>query len=120
MGDWKSDEVMGSVDAYTEGTFGVATVEAVSDLPSVMDVGNGIPEHLVQMFVDTPVSETTERMALVDIICKYSDFFATPEMGVSSKLGFTTDMVHYIDTGDASPFKLPYRRASLSHKDSLE
>ena len=45
MGDWKSDELMGSVDAYTEGTFGVATVEAVSDLPSVMDVGNGIPEH---------------------------------------------------------------------------
>ena len=72
------------------------------------------------MFVDTPVSEPTERMALLNIICKYSDVFATPEMGVSSKLGFTTDMVHYIDTGDASPFKLPYRRASLSHKASLE
>ena len=108
VGDWGSDELLSSMN-YLSGSMSEPSIGALE----TGDIGDGIPGHLVKLFTNTPLEESAQKFALAELLCKYSNVFVTPEMGVSRKLGYTTDPVHYIDTGDASPFKLPYCFAQL-------
>ena len=62
------------------------------------------------------VGTDQERSSLRGLLSKHRAAFAAP----GEKLGRTTKVLHTIDTGDAEPFKIPYRRLPLAKKRVAE
>ena len=59
---------------------------------------------------------TGEKHRLMELIGDFEDIFVGPD----GKLGQTNLAEHYIDTGDAKPFKLPARRIPMFKRPIVE
>ena len=76
-----------------------------------------LPAHLTGLVDDLPTSlSESEKERVVSLLISFSDIFKGPTQPLSG-----TDIVeHTIDTGDATPIKLPARRVPLKKKPIID
>ena len=76
-----------------------------------------VPPHLRQLFEDSvPDLTPTEWRQLAKLLTKYGQNFSENDQDI----GRTGLEVHQIPTGDATPIRLPPRRAPMHLRDSIE
>ena len=82
-----------------------------------VDKGDKLPDHLMPLVQGASENlSTTEKQRLTELIGDFEDIFVGPD----GKLGQTNLAEHYIDTGDAKPFKLPARRIPMFKRPIVE
>ena len=83
---------------------------AVDDMPAP------VPEHLDQLYCSSRENLTTEQQGkLADLLCKYPDIFSKSD----TDIGRTKLEIHRIPTGNATPIRLPPRRAPMHLRDDI-
>lgn len=76
----------------------------------------GLPLHLLPLITDCHLKSEEGRLELAELLRDSTDVFAVP----GAPLGKTERVTHKIDTGNAQPIRLPYRRLPFSKKSALE
>ena len=105
VGEVMSRLELGSADAFEAG-----------DVTSAGSTVHGLPTWLESMFLDIPISGTEEKDLVAEVLTRHVDAFKSP----SQILGRTDRVLHTIETGDARPIRIPYRRMPLSKKAKME
>ena len=76
-----------------------------------------LPDHLKHLVEDASGNLTdSQRQRLSDLVSEFQDVFMTP----GGNLNQTNLAEHFIDTGDARPFKMPCRRIPMFKKQIVE
>ena len=75
-----------------------------------------LPTWMADMFSDIPISTAEEKGLVAGVLNRYADAFKSPDQ----ILGRTDRVLHRIDTGEARPIRIPYRRMPLSKKAKME
>jgi len=91
---------------------GNAEVTSCRDTPESM---GDLPSYLVPLVLEADVTRG-EIPSLTGFLERNAKVFAAP----GQPLGWTDVVKHHIDTGEATPFRIPYRRFMHSKKDALE
>ena len=82
-----------------------------------VDKGDKLPDHLMPLVQSASENLSNgEKHRLMELIGDFEDIFVGPD----GKLGQTNLAEHYIDTGDAKPFKLPARRIPMFKRPIVE
>ena len=71
-----------------------------------------LDDDLVGMVNKTSITDSDQLAELGELLGRYRKAFAAPGEGQ----GRTDKVLHGIDTGDAAPFKIPYRRLPLAKR----
>ena len=74
-----------------------------------------LDEELIKLIDDSELTDSSEIEELTKLVEKYNQAF-----GVKDEVGRTDKVLHHINTGDAEPFKIPYRRLPLKKKEVAE
>ena len=98
----------------------VIVAEAVTSVPNHVDrtrpnVCEEMQEEIGKVLGGSQLKEDVHKKALRDLLYKYHTAF-----GKHLEVGRTDKVLHGIDTGDALPFKIPYRRLPLKKKKVAE
>ena len=108
--------------ADTNGEFGSPEVgEVLAQIGAMADAGSGavasaddtvfgLPTWLSDMFTASHLESEEEKKDLADLLKRHLLAFKSPEQ----QLGRTDRVLHRIDTGDARPIRVPYRRMPLA------
>ena len=76
-----------------------------------------LPDHLKPLLENaSPNLNEAERQRLASLILEFQDVFMSPD----GKLKQTSLAEHFIDTGEARPFKIPSRRIPMFRKAAVE
>ena len=106
----KKDTVLGKV----------FTSEAVMPTGHVSIKGDPSPtilsDGLEKMISETYLADRRDLDSLRRLVEKYQDAWQVE----GEPLGRTDKVLHFINTGDAQPFKMPYRRLQLGKKRVVE
>ena len=87
------------------------TTEAGSANISASDTAQGLPAWLSAMYLDNQLDTSEEKAILEALLSRQVDAFKSPDQ----QLGRTDRVLHRIETGEARPIRVPYRRMPL-HK----
>ena len=93
-----------------------AVISAVQSLAGVETPTGGLSPGLEKMISETDIVDSMQRDMLRKLVEKYSDAWQVE----GEPLGRTDKVLHTINTGDAQPFKMPYRRLPLAKKRVVE
>ena len=89
-----------------------AVTGSILDLPVSNLETKSLSKEVEKVLTDTCITDTEQLQKLTNMIKMCSDAFAKE----GEPLGRTDKVLHNIDTGDAEPFKIPYRRLPLAKK----
>ena len=92
------------------------TASASRDVEGVRKIYRTLPQHLHSMLPDPATVSPGQARQLVALVCRYQDVFVGPD----GKVGYTDLTSHEIDTGDATPYRIPARRTGFAEKKVIE
>ena len=106
----KKNVVLGTVHSSE------AVVSAVQSVGRTTPVRMELSSGLEKMISETDIKSPEQKMMLRELVERYQDAWQVE----GEPLGRTDKVQHSINTGDAQPFKMPYRRLPLAKKRVVE
>ena len=89
-----------------------AVTSSILTISNVSEKEEELEESLEKLWKDSGVQDGEQKESLRELLKNYSKAFARP----GEPLGRTDRVLHSIDTGEAEPVKIPYRRLPLAKK----